>query len=90
MYIPALNTLLWIACSGVVLFFQTSTRMEAAYGLAITVTMLMTTILLYLLAPKQEDLFLGTVHHALFAAIEGFSFISSATKFFHGGYVPSY
>ncbi len=41
----------------------------------------------FLLAPKQEDPFLGTVHHALFAAIEGIFFISSATKFFHGGYV---
>lgn len=88
MYIPALNTLLWIACSGVVLFFQTSTRMEAAYGLAITVTMLMTTILLYFyLHQNKKTRFLAPFITLFFAAIEGIFFISSATKFFHGGYV---
>ncbi|EPH87454.1 potassium transporter [Enterococcus faecalis 06-MB-DW-09] len=88
MYIPALNTLLWIACSGVVLFFQTSTRMEAAYGLAITVTMLMTTILLYFyLQQNKKTRFLAPFITLFFAAIEGIFFISSATKFFHGGYV---
>lgn len=88
MYIPSLNTLLWIACSGVVLFFQTSTRMEAAYGLAITVTMLMTTILLYFyLHQNKKTRFLAPFITLFFAAIEGIFFISSATKFFHGGYV---
>lgn len=88
MYIPALNTLLWIACSGVVLFFQTSTRMEAAYGLAITVTMLMTTILLYFyLHQNKKTRSLAPFITLFFAAIEGIFFISSATKFFHGGYV---
>jgi len=88
MYIPALNTLLWIACSGVVLFFQTSTRMEAAYGLAITVTMLMTTVLLYFyLHQNKKTRFLAPFITLFFAAIEGIFFISSATKFFHGGYV---
>ncbi|EAC9852515.1 potassium transporter Kup, partial [Listeria monocytogenes] len=82
MYIPALNTLLWIACSGVVLFFQTSTRMEAAYGLAITVTMLMTTILLYFyLHQNKKTRFLAPFITLFFAAIEGIFFISSATKF---------
>ena len=88
MYIPALNTLLWIACSGVVLFFQTSTRMEAAYGLAITVTMLMTTVLLYFyLHQNKKTRFLAPFITLFFAVIEGIFFISSATKFFHGGYV---
>ena len=88
MYIPALNTLLWIACSGVVLFFRTSTHMEAAYGLAITVTMLMTTILLYFyLHQNKKTRFLAPFITLFFAVIEGIFFISSATKFFHGGYV---
>lgn len=88
MYIPALNTLLWIACSGVVLFFRTSTHMEAAYGLAITVTMLMTTVLLYFyLYQNKKTRFLAPFITLFFAAIEGIFFISSATKFFHGGYV---
>lgn len=39
--------ILWAACSLIVLTFRTSSHMEAAYGLSITVTMLMTTFLLY-------------------------------------------
>lgn len=88
MYIPALNTLLWIACSGVVLLFQTSTKMEAAYGLSITVTMLMTTILLYFyLHQNKKTRLLAPFITLFFAAIESVFFISSATKFLHGGYV---
>ena len=47
MYIPTINLFLWIACSIVVIVFQTASNMEAAYGLSITITMLMTTVLLY-------------------------------------------
>lgn len=46
LYIPFINVSLYILCIIVILFFQTSSNMEAAYGLAITVTMLMTTLLL--------------------------------------------
>ena len=58
MYIPAVNLILWLACSAIVLAFRTSTHMEAAYGLSITITMLMTTILLlfYLLDKIQLGL----------------------------------
>lgn len=88
MYIPALNLMLWIACSGVVLLFRTSTRMEAAYGLAITVTMLMTTVLLYFfLRQFKKARFIAPFITLFFAAIEGIFFISSAAKFFHGGFV---
>src|SRR5690606_27253360 len=45
-YIPSINTILWLGCMFVILYFQTSSRMEAAYGLAITITMMMTTYLL--------------------------------------------
>lgn len=40
MYIPTINALLWLVTSCVVIAFQTSARMEAAYGLSITITML--------------------------------------------------
>ena len=46
LFIGTVNTILWIGCSAVVLFFRSGARMEAAYGLAITVTMLMTTVLI--------------------------------------------
>jgi KUP system potassium uptake protein len=45
-YVPSINALLWIGCMAVTLYFQESSHMEAAYGLSITIAMLMTTILL--------------------------------------------
>jgi KUP system potassium uptake protein len=47
-FIPRINFILWIACIVVVILFQESSRMQAAYGLSINITMLMTTILLSL------------------------------------------
>src|SRR4051812_14354326 len=38
LFIPAVNTLLFIGCAGIVLYFQKASNMEAAYGLAITIT----------------------------------------------------
>lgn len=88
MYIPAVNFILWLACSVIVITFRTSTHMEAAYGLSITVTMLMTTILLYFyLIQRGTNPLLSHVVTLFFGLIEGVFFISSVTKFFHGGYV---
>ena len=87
-YIPLVNTILWIGCIGVVLFFRSSERMESAYGLAITVTMLMTTILLTaFLSRIQKKTFLAIPFALFFGLIELFFFFSSLTKFMHGGYV---
>lgn len=88
LYIPMVNNILWIGCVGVVLFFRSSERMEAAYGLAITVTMLMTTVLLTMFLAKIRKRTALAVPFALFfGAIEAFFFFSSLTKFTHGGYV---
>ena len=86
-YIPFVNWLLWIACCFVVIFFQESSNMEAAYGLSITITMIMTSMLLihYL---RQKDInivfliFLG----GLFGAIEGSFLIANLHKFKNGGW----
>jgi KUP system potassium uptake protein len=52
-YIPSVNTILWIGCILMILYFKSSTHMEAAYGFSITIAMLMTTWLLsYFLAYK--------------------------------------
>lgn len=88
MFIPSVNKLIWVACSLIVLTFRTSTHMEAAYGLSITVTMLMTTALLmfYLLkigAPRIVAILVTL----FFGSIELVFFVSSVAKFFHGGYV---
>jgi KUP system potassium uptake protein len=45
LFVPGINLLLFVGCLGVVLYFRESSKMEAAYGLAIVVTMLTTTIL---------------------------------------------
>ena len=87
-YIPMVNNIMWVACIGVVLLFQSSAHMEAAYGLAITVTMLMTTILLFSYLSKiRHKKFLAIPFAIFFGAIEFMFFFSSLTKFFHGGYV---
>ncbi|CZR00609.1 potassium transporter [Trichococcus palustris] len=90
MYIPLVNNILWLACLGVVLYFRTSSRMEAAYGLAITVTMLMTTILLFeFLRMKNVRFALSLFMFVFFGTLETTFFVSSATKFSHGGYVAA-
>ena len=45
-FIPGVNFLLFVGCIGIVIYFQESKNMEAAYGLAIVLCMLMTTTLL--------------------------------------------
>jgi len=88
MYIPRVNILLMFSCIGVVLFFQTSAHMEAAYGLAITITMLMTTILLFnWLIKNKVSRLLSLLVVIIFGTTESAFFVSSVTKFFHGGFV---
>ncbi len=55
-YIPNVNNILWFGCILMILYFQTSANMEAAYGFSITIAMMMTTLLLtyYLLFRKME------------------------------------
>jgi KUP system potassium uptake protein len=87
-YIPLVNNIMWVGCMGVVLLFQSSEHMEAAYGLAITCTMLMTTLLLFTyLSRIRRKPAAAVVFLVFFGAIELMFFFSSLTKFFHGGYV---
>lgn len=91
MYIPIVNLILMLSCIGVVLFFQTSAHMEAAYGLAITITMLMTTTLLFnWLILKKVSKLLSLLVVGLFGTFEIAFFLSSITKFFHGGFVTAF
>ncbi|WP_270516455.1 KUP/HAK/KT family potassium transporter [Lactobacillus johnsonii] len=87
-FIPSINKMLCAATIEIVFLFKTSEHMEAAYGLAITVTMLMTTILLFeYLSLKKVNILLRLVFLFLFGAIESMFLISSLAKFLHGGYV---
>ncbi len=88
LYIPAVNLLLYVGCIGIVLHFKKASNMEAAYGLAITVTMIATSILFanYLVVRRIKP-FLIYLYLAVYLTIE-FSFLrANIEKFPHGGYV---
>lgn len=87
-YIPSINKMIAAATIAIVLLFQTSEHMEAAYGLSITISMLMTTILLYeWLVLKKVNPILNWIFLIFFGALDIFFMLSSLTKFTHGGYV---
>jgi KUP system potassium uptake protein len=88
LYVPATNFLLFVGCIGIVLYFQKASNMEAAYGLAITVTMIATSILFanYLVLRRSKP-GLIYLYLAVYLVIE-FSFLyANMDKFPHGGYV---
>lgn len=102
LYVPSINILLWIGCLGVEIYFfnvaqqrtlegiptDTSSAMEAAYGLAITLTMLMTTMLMsYYLYVKKYNLWGVILFMLVYFFIEGAFLIANLEKFPHGGYV---
>jgi KUP system potassium uptake protein len=88
MYIPSINWLLLAGCIGIVLYFRESSNMEHAYGLAIILCMIMTTILLnYYLIMKRVKWYFITPVIAIYVLIE-FSFLAAnITKFADGGFV---
>lgn len=88
LFIPAINSLMFLGCVGVVLYFQKSSSMEAAYGLAIIVTMLMTTILFanYLVLQRARSGWIY-VFLATYAIVESAYLIALLKKFTHGGYI---
>lgn len=88
-YIPSVNNLLWVGCVIVVLYFQTSSAMEAAYGLAITLAMMTTTILLscFLLYRLKWNKVLVFSFIIVFSIIEISFFVANVVKFQEGGYI---
>ncbi|HBN63218.1 MULTISPECIES: KUP/HAK/KT family potassium transporter [Duncaniella] len=87
LYIPLVNCFLYVGCILTVVIFRTSGHMEAAYGLAITITMLMTTMLLALyLRHKGVKLWIVGVFTVVFTLIEGAFFVANMFKFTHGGW----
>ncbi|MFZ4724172.1 MAG: KUP/HAK/KT family potassium transporter [Paludibacter sp.] len=87
MYIPGVNHALLVLCILMVLAFGSSSNMEAAYGLSITITMMMTTVLLFMyLQHLKKPLWTSIPLTAFFLTIEGFFFSANMLKFSHGGY----
>jgi KUP system potassium uptake protein len=88
LYIPGINLLLFVGCIGIVLYFQKASNMEAAYGLAITLCMIATSILFanFLVLRRTKPVFIY-LYLAVYLTIE-FSFLyANLEKFPHGGYV---
>ena len=88
LYIPSINWLLFLGCVGVVLHFEKSSNMEHAYGLAIILCMIMTTILLnFYMIMKRVKLYFMTPLITIYLTIEFGFLIANVTKFAEGGYV---
>ena len=86
-YIPFVNWMLWVFVCFVILFFQESSNMEAAYGLSITITMIMTSMLLiHYLYQKNVHLSILIVMGILFGSIETSFLIANLHKFSNGGW----
>jgi KUP system potassium uptake protein len=87
LYVPSVNWLLCAGCIGVVMLFKHSDRMEAAYGLSITVAMLMTTILVSrFLRRKKVPNYIVNTFLGLYLLIEGTFLFGNLNKFVDGGW----
>ena len=89
-YLPHINWALMLACIGLVLGFRSSTNMASAYGIAVTLTMLSTTVLFFFAArrvwswgPWRAFLVCG-----LFVVVEGAFFVANMLKVVNGGWFP--
>jgi KUP system potassium uptake protein len=88
LYIPSINWLLFFGCVGIVLHFEESSNMEHAYGLAIILCMIMTTILLnFYLIMKRVKLYFIVPLITFYILIELSFLAANITKFSDGGYV---
>jgi len=87
LYVPSINWLLCIGCIIIVLIFKKSDNMEGAYGLAINLTFLMTTILVavYMLR-KKFPMYLIVIFVSVYAVIELAFLVGNMAKFVHGGW----
>lgn len=87
LYISSVNWMLFAACVAVVLMFRTSSNMEAAYGLAISITMLMTTLLMTeFLKIARVNRSVATIFTATYLVIEVTFLVANMLKFIHGGW----
>ena len=88
LFVPTINFLMFLGCAGIVLYFRKSSNMEAAYGLAIIVTMLATTILFanYLVLQRAKSRWIY-FFLASYLVVEIGYLVALMVKFTHGGYI---
>src|SRR3954453_7462839 len=89
-YIPGVNRLLMVACIALVIGFRSSSNLAAAYGIAVTGTMGITTVLFYFVARERFGWtrVQAGVPAAFFLVIDLAFFLANATKILHGGWFP--
>jgi KUP system potassium uptake protein len=89
-FVPAINQALLIGTIGLVLLFGASSHLAAAYGIAVSMTMLITTLLVYRVARYvwHWNVFVTTSVMALFLCVDLAFFGANALKIPHGGWVP--
>ena len=86
-YVPSINILLWLGCTFVILWFKESANMEAAYGLSITLAMMMTTLLISVwLRVKLGNWLYVIAIGGTFMLIETMFLVANMSKFTKGGY----
>ena len=87
LYIPVINLAMYIGVVLIILLFRDSSHMEAAYGLAITITMLMTTLLLgSYLHTKGVSRLIMILFIGAYCTIEGIFLAANLSKFLAGGW----
>jgi KUP system potassium uptake protein len=88
LYIPAINFMLFVGCCGITIYFQTEAHMEAAYGLAITLCMLATSILFanFLISRRAKSVLIY-LYLTVYLSIELSFLFANLDKFPHGGFV---
>lgn len=88
LYIPGISLLLYVGCVAIVLYFQKSANMGAAYGLAITMCMISTSILFanFLVSRRVLPVWIY-IYLIVYLAIELSFLVANLEKFMHGGYV---
>jgi KUP system potassium uptake protein len=89
-YLPAVNQFLAVSCIALVLGFQHSSRLASAYGIAVTGTMLITTLVFYFITIHawRWPLWKALSVTMLFLAIDIPYFVANLIKFIQGGWVP--
>ena len=88
-YIPEVNTFLAVACICLVVTFKESTRLAAAYGIAVTGTMAITSVVFFLvLRTRGWPLWKAGAVLALFLSFDLPFLAANLWKFTEGGYVP--
>jgi KUP system potassium uptake protein len=89
-YLPHVNWALMVACIALVLGFRSSTNMASAYGIAVTLTMISTTVLFFFASRRLWNwgVFRAGAICALFLMVEGAFFAANMLKVLNGGWVP--